>query len=478
PSRGDEMQHCGGFGFGFDGRFRRIPDLETSPTIKHITNARQISLRSSASSSSSSASPDQNQTPKNPPPPDSPSSSSSSAAVLIGYNEDILLQIFPYLPPKTLLRFQAVSRQWLSIISNPTFRRLHLRVNPIATTSAFFLFRKIDDRAPELNFISPREDYVNSMGNIVSKIKTLFNDSADIMGLHSCNGLVCIKFNFDYDRIEFVVYNPSTNQHRLIPRLGKLVEERFLQTSIVNIAFDLLNPAHYKIVCVLKDKFEHVFRFIVYSSETGVWRETSKTLDMYNEYCYYFERGVLWNGDLHWATELSETFCFNLDNECLRSIMPVLPALHDDCSEVCYFGTSGGKLYLISRSTALKMVFNVFSLRINYSKWDVKHRIDITALSTLYPSVVDEESDFEEEFDFHMLRYLADEKEKTVMLVMSMHRKVISFIVDDMAVKELAEVEPEELAYPWREPSRYRWRDASRYLWREAHQHFETFAYI
>ncbi|KAL3534946.1 hypothetical protein ACH5RR_003407 [Cinchona calisaya] len=81
-------------------------------------------------------------------------------------------------------------------------------------------------------------------------------------------------------------------------------------------------------------------------------------------------------------------------------------------------------------------------------KWDVKHCIDISPLSTFYPLVVDEESEFCEEFDFRILHYLGKEKEKNVMFVMSMHHKVISYNVDDMTVKELAEVEPEELSYP------------------------------
>ncbi|CDP16131.1 unnamed protein product [Coffea canephora] len=460
---------------GGDGPFRRSSTrISRAPLIKHISNSRKFSIRRS---SSSSASVEQIQTSETTeiPPPFVSSSSSPLSATLIGYNEDILLQILPYLPPKSLLRFQSVSKKWLSIISNPTFRRLHLRVNPTTATSAFILFRKIKNMAPELNFISSHEDYVNPMGNIVSNLNNLF-ENADILGLHSCNGLLCVKFCFNYDSIEFVVYNPTTNKYRLIPRLKKIVEERLLQTSVVNIAFDPLNPAQYTLVCVITDHFESEYRFIVYSSETGFWRESVKRLDIYTEK-YYFDRGVLWNGGLHWATQWGSTVCFDIDHECVRSTMPNLPALYDDSSEVCYFGDSGGELYLISVSMPRKTVFNVFSLKMDYSKWDVKHRIDLTLLSIFYPLVVDEELD-PNEFGFHILHYVVDKNRGNVMVVLSMHRKIFCYDINDLTVKELANIEPKEVSYRWMETSKYLRRDASKYMWREAYQHVETLAYI
>lgn len=472
PEKEMEAGGDGGRGGGRGPPFRRTSnELSTGPTIKHFRNAIPYSLRTH----SSVAPADQNETPPPPPPPPLDSSSSFSSASLIGHNEDILLQIFPFLPPKSLLRFQAVSKQWLIIISNPSFRRLHLRVNPTTATSALLLFRKIDGRAPELNFISRRIDCVISLGNIVFKLNHLF-DNADILNLHCCNGLLCIKFNFDYDVIEFVVYNPTTNQRTLIPGLREIVEDRLLQTSIVNIAFDPSKPSHYKLVCILTDKFEAEYRFIVYSSETGVWRVTATTLDIDIQHPY-FDRGVLWNGDLHWATEWGYTLCFDLDNERLRLITPYLPPGYERDYEVCYFGNSGDQLCLMNRGRPQPMVFNVFTLKTDYPEWTLKCSIDISHLSTFYPTVIDEDND-PQEFDFHMLHYLADEKEKNSMLVLSTHGFVISFDVDAMTVKELAEVDPKEVSYQWLEPCRYSWRDAARYIWREAYPHFETFAYV
>lgn len=42
-------------------------------------------------------------------------------------NADLLSEILLWLPPKSLLRFQAVCKDWFSIISSRTFRQLHCR---------------------------------------------------------------------------------------------------------------------------------------------------------------------------------------------------------------------------------------------------------------------------------------------------------------------------------------------------------------
>lgn len=52
---------------------------------------------------------------------------SSESAQHIASNEDLLTELLLHLPPKSLLRFQTVSKHWLSIISSPQFRRLHTR---------------------------------------------------------------------------------------------------------------------------------------------------------------------------------------------------------------------------------------------------------------------------------------------------------------------------------------------------------------
>ena len=122
-------------------------------------------------------------------------------------------------------------------------------------------------------------------------------------------------------------------------------------------------------------------------------------------------------------------------------------------------------------------MFYVCFLEIYYSKEDVKNRNDLALLSIFYPLVVDEELD-PNEFGFHILHYVVDKNRGNVMVVLSMHRQIFCYDINDLTVKELANIEPKEVSYRWMETSKYLRRDASRYMWREAYQHVETLAYI
>nr|XP_027072083.1 F-box protein At5g07610-like [Coffea arabica] len=424
------------------------------PLIKHMKNPREIILHRS----------------------------SSDSATLIADNQELLLRILHCLPPKSLIRFQVVSKKWLSIISSPDFRRLHCRKYPSTAASstaasALFLFRKIGG-IRELNFISLDQEYVNSMGGIFSRLTNFVN--GEILGLHSCNGLLCIEFNMNYSAREFIVFNPTTNQHRVIP-LVKPANKLSYVHPYVNIAFDPSKSDHYKLVCAWGDSDRPKFRFLVYSSETGIWREMVKTLCIVESWSdklsiftepYHFDRGVLWNGDLHWVCKTGDdTICFDLDNECVKPEMPDLP-WSNGWHEVCYFGESGGELYVIGLNNPQTLLFNVFSLKRDYSQWVVKSYIDLTPLVTLYPAMVDDRYDPADEkmCDFHMPYFLVDEANKKRRLVISLDGKVISYSIDDMTVKEIAEVEPGLLFCSL--------RDATKYRWSEGCQHVETLACV
>ncbi|KAL3533233.1 hypothetical protein ACH5RR_006754 [Cinchona calisaya] len=387
-----------------------------------------------------------------------------SSAAFIANNEDLLTQILLNLPPKSLLRFQGVSKQWLSIISSPAFRRFHWRRYPTTSTLALILFTKSN---PDLSFLAFREEDVNSMTTITSKLSYFLD--GEILALHSCKGLLCIKFYSFYGAIEFIVYNPTTCQYRVIPQ-HKPAKERY-GFPIMNIAFNPLKSDHYKIVCVWEDLSENQFHFLVYSSKTRAWRDNSETVEMHG-HPFYFERGVLWNGDLHWISEWWGTLCFDLDNECLRPEMPYLPTPTVHQKVVYFFGESGDNLYYIGLNEVRTMLFNVFALERDYSQWIVKYIVDLAPLTTMYPEMVAEMYDSSDVWrcPLDMPCFLVDEKEKKAMLVISGWGRVISYDIDNGSVKDLVEVKPFELFYPRRNVLKYRWT--------EVYQHIETLSCV
>nr|XP_027065361.1 F-box protein At5g07610-like [Coffea arabica] len=260
------------------------------------------------------------------------------------------------------------------------------------------------------------------MGTFTSRLNDLL-DCKQVLFLHSCNGLLCISVTSVFDDSshydggrKLVVFNPTTNQRRIIPREKKLAVEKH---RAINIIFDPSKSDHYMIVCVLVyDKKE--FRFKVYSSETGVWSETGVTFRK-RGVRYYFERGVLWNGGLHWVSKSSGTLCFDLDNLCLRPVIPHPQNPSSEWCHICFFGESGRHLYFIGLDKSDATLIKVFSLKRDYSEWVVKHCIDIAPLITLYPSMVvdDYEPIYRERFHLDMPCFVVDEKEKETMPVIS-----------------------------------------------------------
>nr|XP_027067753.1 F-box protein At5g07610-like [Coffea arabica] len=440
----------------------------TGPLIRHIFKAEETLLRPStawpvAGKSRFSLSPDSSNTLKNPP---QDCSYISAAGIVVAHNEDLLTQILLCLPPKSLIRFQCVSRGWLSIISNPSFRRLYCGSS---NTRALFLFRKKWRKNPELNFISFSDEYVSSMETAVSHLSSNFFTDGEITDLHSCNGLVAVVLKLRDGSREFSVYNPSTSQHRLIPQLN-LLEKRHPFVAL-NIAFDPLKSDHYKLVCVwwgspaITDRFAMgimniSYGFSIYESETGTWRDSGDIFEIdYAPLHTFFRNGVLWNGCLHWITDWKAIVCFDLDKEDINFTLPSPPASMEH-SGIWYFGESGGCMYFIDINNPGEMLFDVFELASGCSEWVLKHHLNLAPLTTLYPSMVDEEFDHSDDwrFRFRLTYFVEDENEKKVRLVISLLGKVILYDINDMVVKELAEVGPTDTDDDCRD-NLYQWKD-------------------
>nr|XP_027069436.1 F-box protein At5g07610-like isoform X1 [Coffea arabica] len=442
------------------------------PIIKHSFKPIEIFLSSPSSPISStthtpskSNHPRQQEEDQNPKRPYQSSSSSSLAAFVIAHNEHLATHILLRLPPKSLLRFQSVSKQWQSIISNPTFRRLHSRRRPTTTASCsppgMLLFPFRFPRV--LDFIAFRQEEVNSMANIVSHLNTFLYGPRNILALHSCNGLLAIVFDVD-NREEFVVYNPTTRESKLVP-----IIETERSYRALNIVFDPEKSDHYKLVYTWLDTSGiYVHRISVYSSENGVWRNTEETAT--DDLCY--DRGVSWNGDLHWIGPWNYSACFDVSNERLRPLRYTIRTPEfEEHGDDWYFGESGGHLFYIHPNEPYGTLLDFFELESERDclRWNVKYHVDLTPLTTLYPQMIKEEYDptFDEPCAFYIIGFLVDDKEKKATLVISLADKIISCDFNNLTLMELADVEVD---------TNYGFPDNDVYRWDFAFQHVETLA--
>lgn len=118
---------------------------------------------------------------------------SLSSAEIIASNQDLLTEILIRIPAKPLLKFKCVSKQWLSLISDPKFciwHACHQRV-PNPTPNALLL-NNFYSSTPTFQFIpligddsssysqAAVFDYLNVSPNYRLKIK------------NSCNGLILL----------------------------------------------------------------------------------------------------------------------------------------------------------------------------------------------------------------------------------------------------------------------------------------------
>ncbi|KAL3533234.1 hypothetical protein ACH5RR_006755 [Cinchona calisaya] len=180
---------------------------------------------------------------------------------------------------------------------------------------------------------------------------------------------------------------------------------------------------------------------------------------------YYFDRGVLWNGDFHWFGTNYSTLCFDTDTERLRPSMPRIPANQEVMNkyDIWYFGEAGGNLCALCVNKAEAMLFDVFALKSDYSEWVVKYRVDFAPLTRLYPEV--------KGLGFHVPCFVVDEEEKKARIVMSIKDTFISYDINDMIFKELVEVGPVYSEVPG-------WGDSTWYRCYEAFPHVETLASV
>ncbi|KAI7734027.1 hypothetical protein M8C21_026544 [Ambrosia artemisiifolia] len=129
----------------------------------------------------------------------------------ISYPEEIIEQIISRLPIKSILRFKSISKPWLSLISNPSFTKLHSTVGP-STTSLFLTL--VDSSTNTRYFFSGANNDNGSVANLIKLDNTPY-----VFGtVEHLNGLLClIDRDYHSDNIYASVINPTTHKFFKLP---------------------------------------------------------------------------------------------------------------------------------------------------------------------------------------------------------------------------------------------------------------------
>ncbi|XWS47701.1 hypothetical protein CRYUN_Cryun13aG0006700 [Craigia yunnanensis] len=308
---------------------------------------------------------------------------SSSSADMIATNDDILTLILLYLPLKSLLKFEPVSKHWLSLITDPRFSPKHNS----RTISGFFVLRLLGQTKAEYYFI----DLSPNPSRAPFRTLTFVDDPSGIRILQSCNGLMlCCSFRANHPETNCYIYNPITKQ---------------CTDCDANL------PDHYQIE--------------IYSSRTGHWRPSGCTFAAPNN--VQLKNGVFWNGAINWLSDWGGTLCFDVEEERIRD-MP-MPSVNGDVRLYRYFGESGGHLHLIEIYGSDNLLFDVYEMERDYSGWLVKYQVDLNPIAAAFPKMA---RGYVDPIDLHsyafsILYVVHEETDEDSFLVLHLPNKAVRY---------------------------------------------------
>jgi F-box interacting protein len=226
------------------------------------------------------------------PPPMSLAQPSSPRVIL---PDDLIIEVLSFLTVKLLMRFRCVCKSWNSLISNPSFIKIHQnkseRNKQIIRIERDF--SRIVSKCLIVNSLPVRGLVENPLITLVDEPYCGLKEEDSIIVVGSCNGLVCL---LGYYKLEywFYFYNPATR--KVSDKLGS-----FTWTYGSNIAFGFDNSTDtYKVV-----KFNQMSRVVkVFSLGDNIWR----SIQSFPEFCltpshlqYHSDGvGVYFSSTLNW----------------------------------------------------------------------------------------------------------------------------------------------------------------------------------
>ncbi|KAG5225042.1 F-box protein [Salix suchowensis] len=178
--------------------------------------------------------------------------------------EDMIRETLLRLPVQSLLRFQAVCKRWLALITSSNFILAHCKHRPkhsIMLTNTWF---------GENYGISMLEADATGKLDHRNLPSSPMNNAVNCRGIGSSNGLLCVYVKKTHN-VDYFLWNLATGKHRLLlfpPALGNYTPRTFGFGFVPEIN-------DYKLLIVDDASFEgHLnLRAVVYTLSTDSWKE-------------------------------------------------------------------------------------------------------------------------------------------------------------------------------------------------------------
>ncbi|KZV29519.1 F-box protein-like [Dorcoceras hygrometricum] len=189
-------------------------------------------------------------------------------ATQIGYLDEILINIISRLPLKVAVACKTVAKNWLSMISEPKFAKLHLSHAQKSPNYIICPFPKGSDIITHLSLMEGDGKIYGTLP--LPGFETI---SSPDMVCH-LNGLICSVNEIDFDEVEIRIFNPITQELLLIPEGSPS-----LIPPSVGVIFDP-NSTNYKVFRFFLDSIEAgTCKCEVYASDSTEWRLVSEDVE-------------------------------------------------------------------------------------------------------------------------------------------------------------------------------------------------------
>ncbi|EEF39349.1 hypothetical protein RCOM_1104900 [Ricinus communis] len=376
-----------------------------------------------------------------------------SAAATVAEIEDLVIEILLRVPTKELLRCKCVSKQWLSLISDPHFCASHSRFQQSFNPRITALFLDVNKHIPEFQVI-PLVSSPFTSGAFV--VKDYFNVRRAKI-LQSCNGLLLCRSSFlvhfgvnrhpyfeDFDINDrgyfYFIYNPTTRQFKKLSLPTSVNEKLRISgnelagTGLLSVClvFDPVISSHYRIIfisnlCDLKDSTTYWLEVCIYSSEFDTWtsQRASVDIEIFLDISpqpvlgiYNYNHGVYCYGSMHWlrCDAVYSLLSFDVDTLSFNKQMH----FPDDIF-VRYFGESQGHLHCVTYKHGYPdLEYDVMEIAADYSEWSLTYHVNLQSIRRAYRCR-----------GISILSVIRDENAEELILVISVDESPVAYHLSD-----------------------------------------------
>ncbi|KAF5818729.1 putative F-box domain-containing protein [Helianthus annuus] len=213
---------------------------------------------------------------------------------------EIIEEILSRLPAKSILRFRSVSKPWLSLISTPSFTKLHFTRATAAHRTALFI-SAYNFSTGKRHFLSAPHD-----GGPVTHLMTLDHPCFASIAAQHLNGLVCFTYHTWSSHAHAFLVNPSTHKSFKLPSPGSSMFYLF--------GFDESRNEH-KILSIRKLFKPLAIEIMILSMTNYSWRKIDTEPPAFSWDGYHTKDGVCVNSVVYLMLESYDILAFDFRTE-------------------------------------------------------------------------------------------------------------------------------------------------------------------